>query len=127
MRLIDADKLPRTQIVERRRVVREGRLRMEHRYVTVIKARDVDAAETVSTCLEWIPVTDRLPRESMCTDDFFLVNVTGIVQGQPCHWFTLSATYCGGGRWELPFAPYEDISKVVTHWMYLPDMPKEDV
>lgn len=65
MRLIDADKLPRTKIVERRRVMRDGKLRMEHKYVTVIRAQDVDAAETKdANAVKWISVAEWEPYPS---------------------------------------------------------------
>ena len=47
MRLIDADKLPRTQIVEREMFSKSGRLGMRHVINEVIRIEDLESAPTV--------------------------------------------------------------------------------
>lgn len=47
MSLIDANTLPRTKIVERRQVLKNGRLTMEHVATEVIRVEDLEKAQTV--------------------------------------------------------------------------------
>lgn len=61
----------------------------------------------------WIPVSERLPEK----DGFYNVVMNGGVWGEPDVW---SATSCGfyDGMWD------ED-GTTITHWMLLPEAPKE--
>lgn len=80
------------------------------------------------TVQEWIPVSERLPWTDGAPDqnaDFFLVSFTGELQEVECRGFMFTATYNGDGKWSLPFKPYEDVTDGVTHWMPLPELPKE--
>lgn len=70
----------------------------------------------------WIPVMERLPE----TEEFVLV----IVNGKPHRNITLEnacelANYIPGEGWVLEMWP-EWESPDVTHWMPLPEPPKED-
>lgn len=62
----------------------------------------------------WIPVTERLPD----SDGFYIVVMNGDIWGEPDVW---SSTACGfyNGKWD------ED-DATISHWMPLPEPPKED-
>lgn len=45
--MVDADKLPRTTVIERRRVFKNGRLSLEHTRVEVVRTKDLESAPTV--------------------------------------------------------------------------------
>ena len=59
MRLVDADKLPRKRIVERRRVFKGGRLSLKNVFTKVIRVEDLEKAPTVDAepvhYGRWIP------------------------------------------------------------------------
>ena len=59
---------------------------------------------------KWIPVTDKLPQKCR----FYLVTDFGEVE---------EAYYDSDGFW---FSPHGDKLKSVTHWMPLPEPPKEE-
>ena len=74
--------------------------------MTARRLRDLEQAQ------KWIPVTERLPKN----DTYILVNTEGVVI--PAHWhndrmyaFTAIGVATVGG---------------VTHWMPLPEPPKEE-
>ena len=62
----------------------------------------------------WIPVTERLP----VSDGFYIVVMSGDIWGEPDVWIS---TACGfyNGKWD------ED-GAMISHWMPLPEPPKED-
>lgn len=71
---------------------------------------------------EWISVKDRLPE----TEDLYLV----IANGKPKKNITLVqayelATYCPDEGWILEQYPEWETPEV-THWMLLPEQPKEE-
>ena len=70
---------------------------------------------------EWISVKDRLPE--------IYEDVLVIASGNPQKNITLSAAYCfgyiSGDGWVIEEYP-EWENAYVTHWMMLPDPPKED-
>nr|DAQ76224.1 MAG TPA: Protein of unknown function (DUF551) [Bacteriophage sp.] len=70
---------------------------------------------------EWISVKDRLPE--------IYEDVLVIASGNPRKNITLSAAYCFGyisrDGWVIEEYP-EWENAYVTHWMMLPDPPKED-
>lgn len=47
MRLVNADTLPRTQVVERRRDFKNGRISMRHVITQVVRVEDLEKAPTV--------------------------------------------------------------------------------
>ena len=62
----------------------------------------------------WVPVTERLPD----SDGFYIVVMNGDIWGEPDVW---SSTACGfySGKWD------ED-DATISHWMPMPEPPKED-
>lgn len=77
---------------------------------------------------EWIPVTERLPERDGC------YIVTACDEGCPYGegiWYdtvVVMAEYYDDGRWLWYEGETEyDLCDIVTHWMPLPEPPKEEV
>ena len=71
---------------------------------------------------EWIPVGERLPEDDG--------DVLAIVSGYPTPNITLEdvmvvATFCGEEGWYIGEYPDWD-DPIITHWMPLPEPPKEE-
>ncbi len=73
---------------------------------------------------EWISVKDRLPEEGIPV----IVCYLGYYDGMPCS-DSLANIKCGGWCWWEGYDcdNDEEIRVDVTHWMMLPDPPKEDI
>lgn len=82
----------------------------------------IDNAPTIEAREQWISVKDRLPEDS---DEFVLVIATGIINRNRSliNAFELACYYTGEG-WILENYP-ECKNIKVTHWMPLPEPPKE--
>lgn len=77
--------------------------------VLVMVAKWIDEAPEVNA---WIPVTERLP--GFCTERVLVVMDRDMILGYP----KMDTDRCVDGRW----VRYGDC---VTHWMPLPELPKE--
>lgn len=59
MRIIDADKLPRRNVVERYPVFKNGRLSFAHTFTEIVRVKDLEAAPTVDAVEvvhgRWLP------------------------------------------------------------------------
>lgn len=69
------------------------------------------SAEDINAPTKWIPVTERLPKY-------------GEVVLIAFRWDAVDTGWCCEYGWRGEYAPYEDGE--VTHWMPLPEPPKED-
>lgn len=70
---------------------------------------------------EWINVKDRLPEQ----DVYVLCNYIALGKHQ---YQTVGRLWSVNGRWDLDDDSEYDVlnTKVVTHWMPLPEPPKEE-
>jgi len=107
-KLIDADKLLHEYLEQYTAQERNGNLVFSVAEIKQNFADILNAAPTIEVP-RWIPVTERLPERQ----DMFLVSHYGIVTAA---WFYTT------DRWELPSGFVTD---AVTHWMPLPQPPKD--
>lgn len=64
---------------------------------------------------QWISVEDRLPSERVSVAVY-------INEGNGAYW--IQTSYLNGGKWRIPGEYVVD--RNITHWMTLPEPPKED-
>jgi len=72
---------------------------------------EVKAAPTIDTAPRWISVEERLPEERA---------VVLVVRDEKLYGRTVTIGWHRCGKWELP------IGAKITHWMPLPEPPKEE-
>jgi hypothetical protein len=106
---------------------------LEHNYNVAVSFNENQARyiESLGVLPNWIPVNERLPEESgqyiVCCDD----------SGCPCGegiWYQSGVVVCAGvdvgvhggicWEWQEGSTLY-DLEGIVTHWMPLPEPPKE--
>jgi hypothetical protein len=115
-RLIDADAL-------KERAIRVSTVK-EHCYMKAVGTHEIDKAPTVVPDInvgKWIPVTERLPEED---GSYIVRTTTGAV--------TTARFYVGKTFPPTHYRPTEyhsptqwQTNRNVTHWMPLPEPPKE--
>ena len=85
-----------------------------YRYASIALEHEIEIGKLKSELEDgkpkWIPVTDKLPQKCQ----FYLVTDFGVVE---------EAYYNSDGVW---FSPHGDKLKAVSHWMPLPEPPKEE-
>ena len=90
--------------------------------------RAVDAVEALSKMektTRWIPVTERLPKEN----GRYLVRYVRDIDG--VHSDEVRIMWFADAQWRFPFICNPDVRELVTmekvtHWMSLPEPPKEE-
>lgn len=107
MRLIDADALLNNTI-------------FNPMHVPYISKQDVLSAPTING---WISVKDRLPEKYQ--DVLVLVKYDGTIYCEQFHeqviaWLTVN------GDWDSDCGDFNDSDGVITHWMPIPEPPKEE-
>ena len=109
-------------------------VRLEAEQATSDKASKVVEIDQFN---KWIPVTERLPEErdsifkrfhgtKLWQDGMFLTVSNTVLASvlKEDGTRTVKAMHTQGGEWNLDSMPW---AKCVTHWMPLPEPPKEDV
>jgi hypothetical protein len=94
MRLVNADTLPRAQVVERRRDFKNGRISMRHVITKVVRVEDLEEAQTV----EAVPVEEH---RKLCHEFYMQGKAEGAFeanQGAVVHGRWEHITDYGGGH-----------------------------
>lgn len=88
-------------------------------YKMEVTDRDYEAVKVATdamTCGEWISVNDRLPEENK--------SVLGWYKDNPFSGYTVEVVSWNGKGWVFVYA--QRYVTNVTHWMPLPEPPKEE-